>query len=112
VPSFAQKSSLFDPGGLEWRWNAANQYDVMLPLARMTGSAGRIVVVDIQTRMLDSLRRRAFKAGLLTCIETRLTQPDSMGIGDLRGAVDWNWLNDRQFVSIYLRYCAGDNKAY
>ena len=60
-----------------------------LPLARIAGPAGRVVAVDIQPRMLESLRRRAVKAGLLQRIETRLAQPDSMGIGDLKGAVDF-----------------------
>jgi ubiquinone/menaquinone biosynthesis C-methylase UbiE len=60
-----------------------------LPLARMTGPSGRVVAVDIQIRMLDSLRRRALKAGLLPRIETRLAQPNSMGIDDLKGAVDF-----------------------
>lgn len=60
-----------------------------LPMARMTGPAGRVVAVDIQPRMLDSLKRRARKAGLTGRIETRLAQPDSMGIGDLKGAIDF-----------------------
>jgi ubiquinone/menaquinone biosynthesis C-methylase UbiE len=60
-----------------------------LPLASMTGPSGRIVAVDVQARMLDRLRRRALKAGLLPRIETRLALPDSMGIDDLRGAVDF-----------------------
>jgi len=60
-----------------------------LPLARLVGSAGRVVAVDIQAKMLESLGRRAAKAGLLPRIETRLVQPDSMGLGDLKGAVDF-----------------------
>jgi len=60
-----------------------------LPLARMTGPTGRVVAVDIQPRMLDSLKRRALKAGLLGRIETRLAQPNSIGIGDLKGKVDF-----------------------
>jgi len=60
-----------------------------LPLAHITGPAGRVVAVDIQTRMLDSMRRRALKAGLLARIETRLAQPNSMGIGDLKSKVDF-----------------------
>jgi cyclopropane fatty-acyl-phospholipid synthase-like methyltransferase len=60
-----------------------------LPMARMVGESGRIVAVDIQARMLDSLRRRALNAGLLARIETRLAQPDSLGIDDLKGAVDF-----------------------
>lgn len=59
-----------------------------LPLARRVGS-GRIIAVDIQPKMLDRLRRRATKAGLIQRIETRLAQPDSLGIDDLRGSVDF-----------------------
>jgi ubiquinone/menaquinone biosynthesis C-methylase UbiE len=60
-----------------------------LPLAAMAGPEGRIVAVDIQSRMLEGLQRRASKAGLLPRIETRLAQMDSLGIGDLMGAVDF-----------------------
>jgi ubiquinone/menaquinone biosynthesis C-methylase UbiE len=60
-----------------------------LPMARMAGPAGRVIAVDIQAKMLDSLRRRAARAGLLPRIETRLAQPDSLGIGDLEGMVDF-----------------------
>jgi ubiquinone/menaquinone biosynthesis C-methylase UbiE len=60
-----------------------------LPMARMVGPAGRVVAVDIQAKMLESLRRRAAKAGLHTRIDTRLAQPDSMGVSDLSGAVDF-----------------------
>lgn len=60
-----------------------------LPMARMVGPAGRIVAVDIQAKMLESLRRRAARAGLHTRIDTRLALADSMGVGDLKGAVDF-----------------------
>jgi len=59
-----------------------------LPLARRIGS-GRVVAVDIQPRMRQSLRRRAEKAGLEQRIETRLAQPGSLGIDDLKGTVDF-----------------------
>jgi len=60
-----------------------------LPMAKLAGPSARIVAVDIQPRMLESLRRRAAKAGLLPRIETRLAQPETMGLGDLKGAVDF-----------------------
>ena len=60
-----------------------------LSLARRTGPTGRVVAVDIQSRMLENLRRRALKAGLLARIETRMALPNSMGIGDLKDAVDF-----------------------
>lgn len=81
VPYIREGMTILEPGpGMGF---------LTLPLAAMTGPSGRIVAVDIQARMLDSLRRRAQKAGLLPRIETRLAQPDSMGIGDLKGAVDF-----------------------
>jgi len=60
-----------------------------LPMSRMVGAAGRIVAIDIQTKMLESLRRRAMKAGTLERIDTRLAQPGSLGIGDLKDCVDF-----------------------
>lgn len=60
-----------------------------LPMAAMAGPSGRIVVVDIQTKMLASLRRRAARAGLLPRIETRLAAPESLGIADLKDTVDF-----------------------
>ncbi len=60
-----------------------------LPMARMVGPAGRVVAVDIQPKMLDGLRRRARKAGLLDRIETRLAQPDSLGLDDWNNKADF-----------------------
>ena len=59
-----------------------------IPMARMVGPSGRVVALDIQSRMLEGLRRRAAKAGVGSRIETRLVQPDSLGVDDLRGKVD------------------------
>jgi ubiquinone/menaquinone biosynthesis C-methylase UbiE len=60
-----------------------------LPLARLVGPAGRVVALDVQPKMLDGLRQRTQKAGLLPRIETRLAQPDSMRLDDLSGKVDF-----------------------
>lgn len=60
-----------------------------LELARLVGTSGRVVAVDIQPRMLDALRRRAAGAGLLTRLDVRLAQPDSMGLDGWAGAVDF-----------------------
>ena len=46
-----------------------------LPMARMTGPAGRIIAVDIQERMWEGLRRRVRKGGVQERIEARLAQP-------------------------------------
>lgn len=60
-----------------------------LDLARLVGPTGRVVAVDMQSRMLDALRRRAAKAGLAERVATRLAQPGSLGVGDLAGQVDF-----------------------
>jgi SAM-dependent methyltransferase len=60
-----------------------------LELARLVGGAGRVIAVEIQPRMLDGLRRRAAKAGVLNRLDTRLGAPDTMGLADLGAAVDF-----------------------
>jgi len=60
-----------------------------LELARMAGASGRVIAVDIQPRMLDGLRRRAAKAGVLDRLDARLAAPDSLGLADLAGVVDF-----------------------
>jgi ubiquinone/menaquinone biosynthesis C-methylase UbiE len=60
-----------------------------LELARRVGPAGRIVAVDVQTRVLDALRRRARRAGLLDRIETRRAHDCGLGVEDLAGKVDF-----------------------
>ncbi len=60
-----------------------------LELARMVGSTGLVVAVDLQPRMLEGLRRRVARAGLLDSVEMRQARPDSMGLSDLKSAVDF-----------------------
>ncbi len=59
-----------------------------LALARMVGPGGRIVAVDVQERMLQVLRRRARRAGLLDRIDIRRAGPAGLGIEDHAGRVD------------------------
>jgi len=60
-----------------------------LELARLVGASGRVVTVDIQPKMLDRLKRRAARAGLLARLDMRLAQPDSMGLDAVAGTVDF-----------------------
>jgi len=60
-----------------------------LELARMVGTAGRVVAVDVQPKMLSRLRRRLAKAGLLERVDVRLAGADSMGLADLTGTIDF-----------------------
>lgn len=60
-----------------------------LELARRVGTSGRVVAVDVQPRMLNGLKRRARKTGLLERVDVRLAEPHSMGVTDLAGKVDF-----------------------
>lgn len=60
-----------------------------LELARLAGPSGQVVAVDIQSRMVEKLKRRAAKQGLLDRIETRVARPDSMALGDRKGEFDF-----------------------
>jgi ubiquinone/menaquinone biosynthesis C-methylase UbiE len=60
-----------------------------LPLARMAGPKGRIIAVDIQAKMLSTLRRRAQRAGLSERIELRHIRENGLGVNDLAGKVDF-----------------------
>lgn len=60
-----------------------------LELARLVGTSGRVVCVDVQPEMIARLKRRAAKAALVDRLDARVAPADSMGLGDLRGAVDF-----------------------
>lgn len=60
-----------------------------LDLARLAGESGRIIAVDLQPRMLKGLERRARRQGLDQRIETRVAQPDRLGVADLAGSLDF-----------------------
>lgn len=60
-----------------------------IPLARLVGSSGRVIAVDLQPKMIASLKRRAAKANVMDRIDARVTSPDTMGLADLDGKVDF-----------------------
>jgi ubiquinone/menaquinone biosynthesis C-methylase UbiE len=60
-----------------------------LELARRVGPAGHVIAIDVQPKMIDGLRRRAARAGLLERIDARLARPESLGLGDLSDTVDF-----------------------
>jgi 2-polyprenyl-3-methyl-5-hydroxy-6-metoxy-1,4-benzoquinol methylase len=59
-----------------------------LPLARMVGAEGKVVGVDVQPKMLSSLRRRARRKGLDRIIETRIATQEDLCLDDLSSQVD------------------------
>jgi ubiquinone/menaquinone biosynthesis C-methylase UbiE len=60
-----------------------------LGLARLVGEGGLVISVDLQEKMLAALKRRAAKQGLQGRIQARQCQPADLGLGDLRGQVDF-----------------------
>ena len=60
-----------------------------LPAARMVGQSGRVVAVDLQARMIRSLQRRSYRAGLDRIIDPRVCSEDSLMLNDLIGQVDF-----------------------
>ena len=60
-----------------------------LPLATLVGPTGQIVCVDVQTRMLQVLLKRARGAQLAERIVTRVCEPSSLGLEDLAGRIDF-----------------------
>ena len=60
-----------------------------LPLARLAGDSGHVVCVDLQEKMIASLKKRAVKAGLDARMEFRVCTPESLSIEDLAGTLDF-----------------------
>jgi ubiquinone/menaquinone biosynthesis C-methylase UbiE len=55
----------------------------------MVGSSGKVICVDVQEKMIQSLEKRAQKVGLSDRIETRICRGDSLGIGDIKQDIDF-----------------------
>jgi ubiquinone/menaquinone biosynthesis C-methylase UbiE len=51
-----------------------------IPMAKMVGSNGKVIAVDIQEKMLDIVKRRAAKNNLGTRITTILCKNNELGI--------------------------------
>ncbi len=60
-----------------------------IELARLVGERGKIVAVDIEPNMLEGLRRRARKEGVLNRVDVRQATPPGLGLQDLDGRVDF-----------------------
>ncbi len=60
-----------------------------LPMARMVGPTGTVVCVDVQQGMLDSLKKRAARAGLADRLVLRCCTPASLCLADFDARVDF-----------------------
>ncbi len=63
-----------------------------IPLAKMTGKYGKVYCVDIQEKMLDKLRNRAIKKGVINEIELILSNGNSLNIEHLSDKIDFTLL--------------------
>jgi tRNA A58 N-methylase Trm61 len=54
-----------------------------LELARIVGPAGRVIAVDVQPKMIETLRRRATKANLSRRIDAHVVGSDSMQLDEV-----------------------------
>ena len=63
-----------------------------LPLAELVGPNGRVIAVDIQDKMLEATRRRAFQRGLVERIEFRKAKEDSLGFTAKADFVNAFWM--------------------
>ena len=75
-----------------------------IPLAELVGPSGRVIAIDIQSKMLSTLVLRARKKGVSERIKTHLTDPGSIGIHEKADFILAFWMvhevpNRRQFFS-------------
>lgn len=59
-----------------------------IPAARLVGSDGTVLCVDLQDRMLKTLDKRAVKNGVAKQIKTRKCSAESLMIDDFTGKTD------------------------
>jgi ubiquinone/menaquinone biosynthesis C-methylase UbiE len=53
-----------------------------LPLAETVGEKGRVICVDLQEKMLETVKQRADRAGLIKIIKFQQSTPDSLGLNE------------------------------
>jgi ubiquinone/menaquinone biosynthesis C-methylase UbiE len=60
-----------------------------LAMARMVGTSGKVMAVDVQEKMVEKLLKRAKKASLLNRIEARICLPHSLGLNNYHQKIDF-----------------------
>ena len=60
-----------------------------LELAALTGPRGRVVAVDVQPKMIEGLRQRAERAGVIDRIETHVVPATTMALSGRESAFDF-----------------------
>ncbi|OGW39642.1 MAG: methyltransferase type 11 [Nitrospirae bacterium RBG_13_39_12] len=60
-----------------------------LPIAQIVGSSGKVICVDVQEKMIKSLKKRAEKAGLIDRIEIHICHQNSLSLDNLNEEIDF-----------------------
>jgi ubiquinone/menaquinone biosynthesis C-methylase UbiE len=80
-------------------------------MARMVGPEGRVISVDIESRAVERLQRRARKAGLDGYIDARVCDARDLGLAEYEGRVDLvtviHTLHEFEDLPGFLRQVAG-----
>jgi ubiquinone/menaquinone biosynthesis C-methylase UbiE len=79
-----------------------------LPLAKRVGPRGRVVCVDVQERMLTSLRRKVRRKKLEDVVEIRHCTGATLGLEDVADAdlaLAWHVLHEVRDRGAFLREC-------
>ena len=62
-----------------------------IPAARMVGPNGKVLCVDVQEKMIDNLKKRARRAGMLDRIETIVCNENSLGLDNYTEKIDFSF---------------------
>jgi len=60
-----------------------------LPLAKLVGDNGRVICIDAQEKMLNSLRKRAVKAGVIKSVTTKLIDRETPEFNNQLSPIDF-----------------------
>lgn len=86
-----------------------------LELARLVGTDGRVIAVDVQPKMLERLKRRAGAAGVSERVDARVCSSDSLGLADVAGRVDFTLafavVHEMPSEATFFAEAAGASKA-
>ncbi len=63
-----------------------------IPLAQLVGAQGKVICVDVQQQMLDGLRRRAARAGVLAQVTLQRCEPTEIGLAESADFVLAFWM--------------------
>ena len=86
-----------------------------LELARLVGTNGRVIAIDVQPKMIDRLKRRAHEAGVSDRLDARVCSSDSLGLADSADKVDFTFafavVHELPSVAGFFAEVAGASKA-